>query len=117
MPKTKERHFTMFSWRTTNLKLINGNGGIFTSLFGANRIIVDNLPKGKTIIKVNSIFGLTEIVTSENVRIINNAAPIFSGIFGPNETNKENEELPELYIIGKAIFGNITVRKEEEKKD
>ncbi|MDR1216056.1 MAG: hypothetical protein LBK25_05175 [Treponema sp.] len=124
IPKTKEKYLSMFSWRTTNVKPINGNGGEFISLFGTNRIIVDNLPKGTTILNVNSVFGLTEIIVSKNIKIINKIAPIFSGIFSPNEINKENKELPELYIIGKAVFGNITIKtidefekeKEQEKK-
>ncbi|MDR1302513.1 MAG: hypothetical protein LBK43_08615 [Treponema sp.] len=110
MPQTKERYFSMFSWRTTNVKSINGNGGKFISLFGTNRIIVDNLPKGKTVLNVNSVFGLTEIIVSKNIRIINKTVAIFSGIFSPDEINRKNEELPELYIIGKAIFGNITIK-------
>ncbi|MDR1029990.1 MAG: hypothetical protein LBL76_03855 [Treponema sp.] len=110
MPKTKENYVSMFSWRTTNVKSINGSGGKFISLFGTNRIIVDNLPKGKTVLQVNSIFGLTEIIVSKNIKIINKTVPIFSGIFSPNEINRENEELPELYIVGKAIFGNITIK-------
>jgi hypothetical protein len=116
IPETKENHLSMFSWRSSNIKPLNGNGGKYISLFGANRIIVDNLPKGKTILNVNSIFGLTEIIVSGNIKIINKAVPIFSGIFTPNEINKESEELPELYIIGKAFFGNITVRTIEDVK-
>jgi hypothetical protein len=116
MPKTKGKYLSMFSWRTTNVKSINGNGGKFVSLFGTNRIIVDNLPKGRTVINVNSVFGLTEIIVSKNIKIINKAAPIFSGIFSPNEINRENEELPELYIVGKAIFGNITIKAIDEFK-
>ncbi|MDR1148622.1 MAG: hypothetical protein LBK66_08330 [Spirochaetaceae bacterium] len=122
IPKIKENHLSMFSWRTTNVKSINGNGGKFISLFGTNRIIVDNLPKGRTVINVNSVFGLTEIIVSKNIKIINKSAPIFSGIFLSNEINRGNEELPELYIVGKAIFGNITIKaidefkKEDEQK-
>jgi hypothetical protein len=116
IPKTTGKHLSVFSWRTTNVKSIDGNGGKFISLFGTNRIIADNLPKGRTVINVNSVFGLTEIVVSKNVKIINRTVPIFSGIFSPTETNRENEELPELYIVGKAIFGNITVKAIDELK-
>ncbi|MDR1095003.1 MAG: hypothetical protein LBL31_01295 [Spirochaetaceae bacterium] len=114
--KIKEKHLSMFSWRTTNVESINGNAGKFISLFGTNRIIVTNLPKGRTVINVNSVFGLTEIIVSKNIKIINKAVPVFSGIFSPNETNGKNEELPELYITGKAIFGNITVKAIDEVK-
>jgi hypothetical protein len=120
IPETKEKHLSFFSWRSSNVTPVNGNGGKYISVFGANRIIVDNLPRGRTVLNVNSIFGLTEIIVSGNIKIINKAVQIFSGIYTPNKINKEDEDLPELYIVGKAIFGNITVKtiddikKEEE---
>lgn len=107
-------HLALFSWRTSNIKPYNGNGGKFTSLFGTNRIIVDKLPRGRTIINVNSIFGLTEIIVSKDIKIINKTVPVFSGIFTSDEINKEPEELPELYITGKAIFGNITIIRKKK---
>jgi hypothetical protein len=116
IPETKEKHLSMFSWRTSNVKPINGNGGKYISLFGTNRIIVDNLPEGRTVIDVKSIFGLTEIIVSNNVKIITKIAPIFSGVFSPNKINNEEKELPELYIIGKAIFGNVTIKTVGELK-
>jgi hypothetical protein len=115
VPETKEKYLSMFSWRTSNLKSLNGNGGKYISLFGSNRIIVDNLPNGRTVLNVNSIFGLTEIIISKKVKIINKTIPIFAGIFAPIKINKE-EDLPELYIIGKAIFGNITIKIVDEYK-
>ncbi|MDR1247786.1 MAG: hypothetical protein LBK63_00640 [Treponema sp.] len=115
-PKANEKHFSVFSWRTTNVRSSNGSAGTFVSLFGANRIIVDNLPKGRTVLRVNSIFGLTEILVAKNIRIINKAAPVFSGIFSPGEANRENEALPELYVVGKAVFGNITIKAMDEFK-
>jgi hypothetical protein len=113
----KGTHWSMFSWRTSNLMPLNGNGGKYISLFGTNRIIVDNLPKGRTVLNVNSIFGLTEIVVSPKIKIINKIAPIFSGIFFPDGTNSGGEELPELYIVGKAIFGNITIKTTDKAPD
>jgi hypothetical protein len=115
-PRANEKYLALFSWRTANVEAINGNGGKYTSLFGAHRIIVDNLPKGRTILNVNSIFGLTEIIISQNIKIINKSVPIFSGIFVVDEISMEGEELPELYIIGKAIFGNITIKAIGELK-
>jgi hypothetical protein len=110
MPRNNnEKHLAIFSWRSTNLKSHNGNGGKYLSLFGTNRIIIDNLPKGKTVINVDSIFGLTEIVLSKNVKIINETTPVFSGIFIPDEINEGNGEMPELHITGKVVFGNITI--------
>ena len=116
IPKPSGKHVSMFSWRSTNVKSINGSGGKFISLFGANRIIVDNLPKGRTVLNVNSVFGLTEIIVSKNIKIISKAVPVFSGIFAPDEINREDEALPELYITGKAVFGNITIRTIDEFK-
>jgi hypothetical protein len=117
IPKTKEKHFSMFSWRALNVESTNVNGGKYTSLFGVNRIIVDNLPMGRTVLNVNSIFGLIEIIAPKNIKIINKVAPIFSGIFVSDGIKKEGEELPELYITGKAIFGNITIKTAEEKTE
>jgi hypothetical protein len=111
MQKNDDTHLSMFSWRTSNIKSINGNGGKYVSLFGTNRICIDSLLMGKTVIEVNSIFGLTEIFIPENIKIINKAVPIFGGIFIQDEINKEGEEMPELHIVGTAIFGNITIKR------
>lgn len=110
-PNSAENHVSVFSWRTTNVRPVNGYGGKFVSLFGTNRIIVDNLPKGRTVLNVHSVFGLTEILVSKNIRICNKTVPVFSGIFAPAaETNRTEEDLPELYITGRALFGNITIK-------
>jgi hypothetical protein len=114
IPKNTKRHLSLFSWRTSNVISINGYGGKYTSIFGANRIIVDNLPKGRTVLNVKSVFGLTEIIVSKNVKITNKLAPIFAGVFAPNEINREDEELPELYLVGQAVFGNITIQRSDE---
>jgi len=116
LSEAKDKHLSLFSWKTSNLKSLNGYGGKYTSLFGTNRIIVDNLPEGRTVLNVNSIFGLTEIIVPNEVKIINKAIPIFAGIFAPNEVNEDGNKLPELYILGKAIFGNITIKKISENK-
>jgi len=107
--EAKNKHFSMFSWRTSNVKFKNGYGGKYISLFGTNRIIVENLPEEKAILNVESIFGLTEILVSENIKVIIKAVPVFSGIFVPNEINKEKDNFPELHITGKAIFGKIVI--------
>jgi hypothetical protein len=109
-----EKHLSMFSWRTSNVRPVNGNGGSFVSIFGTNRIIVDKLPKGRTFINVTSIFGLTEIIVPNKIKVVNKTIPIFSGIFSPSEINNDDEELPELFIVGRAIFGNITIKKIDE---
>jgi hypothetical protein len=108
---TNREHLSMFSWRTTNVEPVNGRGGKFISLFGANRIIVNSLPKGRTILDVTSIFGLTEIIVAKNIKITNRTTAVFAGIFAPHSGDREEEGLPELYITGSAVFGNITIRK------
>ncbi|MDR0562152.1 MAG: hypothetical protein LBG73_05635 [Spirochaetaceae bacterium] len=110
-PQTPEKHLSIFSWRSSNLKPARGGGGTYISIFGTNRIIVDNLPKGKTTLNVKSIFGLIEIIVSKHIKIVNETVPICSGIFAPDEVNMEHEDLPELHILGKAIFGNITIKR------
>jgi hypothetical protein len=117
IPKNSENHLSMFSWRTSNVEPLNGNGGKYISVFGTNQIIVDNLPKGRTVINVNSIFGLTEIIVSNNIKITNKTAPVFSGIFSPYEIANEDKDLPELYIVGKAVFGMITIKRSDEKAE
>jgi hypothetical protein len=111
---TNEKHLSMFSWRTSNIKPVNGYGGKYVSIFGANRIIVDALPKGPTVINVNSIFGMTEIIVPDNVKIVNKAVPVFGGIFTQDEIINAGEDLPELVIVGKVVFGNITVKRVKE---
>jgi hypothetical protein len=115
-PLTKEKHCSVFSWNTSHLKPVRGNGGNYTSCFGTTRIIVDHLPPGRTIVHINAVFGLTEIVIRKNIKITNKISPLFSGIFFPNETGGEGETLPELYIIGKALFSNIRVKTIEAVK-
>ena len=106
--ESKEKHISIFSWRTNNLKSINGDGGKYLSLFGTNQIIINDLPKGRTVLNVKSIFGLTEIIVPKNIKITNKATPVFGGIFSPAETQYK-EGLPEIYITGNAVFGNITI--------
>ena len=107
--KTKDKHLSMFSWRTSNVNFKNGNSGKYISIFGTNRIIVDSLPGTQAVLNIESIFGLTEILVSENIKVIIKAVPVFSGIYTPNEINKDKDNLPELHIIGKAVFSKITV--------
>ncbi|GHV17030.1 hypothetical protein FACS189493_3920 [Spirochaetia bacterium] len=111
IPPAKGAHVALFSWRSSNVVSQNGYGGKYISLFGANRITIDNLPKGKTVIDVNSIFGLTEILIPKNIKIINKTVPVFAGVFAPGDANNEDEGLAELYIRGKAVFGNITIKR------
>ena len=109
------QHATVFSFRTANLKPHNGNGGSFSCVFGTNRIIVDSLPRGRTILNVETVFGSTEIIVARNIRITSDIVPFFSGVFMPDENDPEDPDLPELHIMGKAVFGNITIKRKKNK--
>jgi hypothetical protein len=112
--KGGQRHLSLFSWRNSNIKAVNGSAGSYFSVFGANRIVIraHDLPEGKTLLNVNSIFGLTEIYVSRNVKIINKTVPVLAGIFAPDDVGS-GEETSILYLTGKAVFGNITIRRTE----
>jgi hypothetical protein len=114
----KTNFVTVFSHRSTNVKTLKGNAGKYTCVLGYNKIIVDHLPKGKTHININSIAGLTELIVPKNVKIINKITPVFSGVFFDNEINELSnyEDMPELYITGKAVFGNVTIKLAKSKK-
>jgi hypothetical protein len=112
--KIKTKQVTILSFRSLTLEPINRNGGEHINFMGTNRIIVDNLPKGRTKININTIFGLTEIIVQKEIKIINNIVPVFSGIYTPNEINAGGEEQPELYITGQAVFGTISIKRASE---
>jgi hypothetical protein len=106
-----KEHTAVFSWKTTTLEPLNGRGGKFVSIFGANRIIVDNLPPGKTVIKTETVFGLIEIIVSRNIRVTNKAEAVFAGVFGADEANCGAPDLPELVIKGDVVFGSLAVTR------
>ena len=101
----------IFSNRTVHLESVNGKGGNYASIFGSNKIIADKLPQGRTVIRVESIFGTTEIIVARNVRIKNKVDTIFSNADCPEDPNSADYNSPELLIKGKVIFGNLTVRR------
>jgi hypothetical protein len=119
----KQKHLSVFSWRSSTVKPIHGNAGTYISVLGANRITISehDLPKGKTVLTVHSILGLTEIYVPKNVKIINKTTPFLAGVFAretslqeaPGETGVngigDDTGTPELYILGRAILGNITI--------
>ncbi|MDR2477803.1 MAG: hypothetical protein LBD48_00665 [Treponema sp.] len=110
-PDNIETHLSVFSERASNISPVNGNGGKHVSVFGTSQITADNLPEGRTTIQVEVIFGSITIIVSKNAKIINEAIPIFSSIAMPNETNSEYAGLPELRITGRAVFGEIAIRR------
>lgn len=107
--ETAERHLSVFSWQTSRLKSVNGSGGKYSSIFGANRIIVDSLPQGRTILELDAVFGLIELIVPKSIKINNNIKTIFSGVFSSPSINNDPAELPELYLVGKAVFANVTI--------
>jgi hypothetical protein len=105
---TPEKRLSLFSYRRGTVTSVRGKGGTYTCIFGMNQIIVDNLPKGITVLEVHSIFGLTEILIPQHIKIVNKAVPIFGGIFAPQDASSAESE---LHIIGEAVFGNITIKR------
>ena len=111
----KQKHLSLFSWRSSTVKPIHGNAGTYASVLGATRITINehDLAKGKTVLTVHSILGLTEIHVPKSIKIINKTTPFLAGVFTPNDTGENSigdaAEPPELYILGRAILGNITI--------
>jgi hypothetical protein len=111
----KQKHLSLFSWRSSTIKPVHGNAGTYVSVLGANRISINehDLPKGRTVLTVHSILGLTEIYVPKSIKVINKATPFLAGVFTPNDTGergiRDDSEASELYILGRAILGNITI--------
>jgi hypothetical protein len=80
------------------------------NLFSKNKITIDNLPPGRTILNMDSILSEIEIFIAKNIKVINKTVPIFSEVYTSKEINRENKEAAELYIIGKAILGSIKIK-------
>jgi hypothetical protein len=117
-PEKDKKYLTVFSSTTSYIDPLDGNGGEYNCYFGENKIIVKNLPKGKTLLNVKSIFGETKIIIEENIKITNKITPIFSEIVDTAvKRNGDDDELPELYIAGKAIFGEIKIVDEYNKQN
>ena len=117
-PEENKKYLTVFSATTSYIDPVDGNGGEHNCYFGENKIIVKNLPKGKTVLNVKSIFGETKIIIAENIKITNRIIPIFSEIVDTVvKRNGDDDELPELYIIGKVIFGEIKIIDEYNKQN
>ncbi|MCL1960140.1 MAG: hypothetical protein FWF68_11140 [Spirochaetes bacterium] len=107
--KQTENYDTIFSNRTINVSPKNGIGGKFSVVFGTNKIIVDNLPPGKTVINIECVFGSVEVLIRQNVKIVNSITPVFSSIDSPSDKYID-EYLPELHLKGESVFGNITIK-------
>jgi len=104
-----QRYDTIFSNRTINVESRNGMGGKFSVVFGTNKIIVANLPPGKTVINIECVFGSIEILLCQNVKIVNSITPVFSNVDTPHD--RYDEYLPELHLKGEAVFGNVTIKR------
>jgi predicted membrane protein len=101
---------TVFSWRNVTAKSINGNAGNFTSVFGTTQIRINDLPAGKTTLKVKVVFGLIEIFVPKNVKIENNVNTVFSAVFAPNIDERDGvDNKAVLNITGKSVFGNVSI--------
>ncbi|MCL1993418.1 MAG: cell wall-active antibiotics response protein [Spirochaetes bacterium] len=108
----KRRYETFFSSRTITAESANGHAGCFSCVFGANRIFIIDLPPGRTILEVETVFGFTEVFVAKNIKIENEASAIFGSVStdGAHAGGLAGEGQSELHIKGDAVFGNITVR-------
>jgi hypothetical protein len=108
--KQTENYDTIFSNRTINVSPKNGRGGKFSVVFGTNKIIVDNLPPGKTVINIECVFGSIEILLCQNVKITNSINPVFSNVDILHDRYVD-EYIPELHVKGEVVFGNVTIKR------
>jgi len=101
---------TVFSWRNVTAKSVNGNAGNFSNVFGTTQIRINDLPAGKTTIKVKVVFGLIEIFVPKNVKIENNVNTVFSAVYAPNNGERDDADIKSvLNITGESVFGNVTI--------
>jgi len=101
---------TVFSWRNVTAKSVNGSAGNFISIFGTTQIRINDLPAGKTTLKIKSVFGLIEIYVPKNVKIENNIKSAFSGIYAPDIDEYDEADCKSvLNITGESVFGNVTI--------
>jgi len=101
---------TVFSWRNVTAKSINGNAGNFSNVFGTTQIRINDLPAGKTTIKVKVVFGLIEIFVPKSVKIENNVNTVFSVVYAPNIDERDAAYSKSvLNITGESVFGNVTI--------
>jgi predicted membrane protein len=92
----------------------NFQGGEVLAIFGGYHIDLRGaqIPSGRAVLDINSIFGGVELIVPENWRI----AVRGIGIFGAFEDKTIPPRpdvgvvLPELVVTGSAIFGGATVR-------
>jgi hypothetical protein len=116
-PGNGEKRLTVFSSSTSYINPPDGNDGEHNCYFGENKIIVSNLPKGKTFLNVKTIFGETKIILTENTKITNRIVPIFASVADTaGKRNEDDDELPELYITGKVICGEIEIIDEHHRR-
>ena len=111
--KVKKREYeTVFSSRSIVAESINGHAGNFTCVFGSNKIKIGDLPAGKTVLKLETVFGHTKIIVPKNVKIVNNVSAVFASVTTPPDEYTPSGG-PELHIKGEAVFGNIVIKRAE----
>lgn len=106
--------WTVFGGGRRTVTTDNFQGGEVFAIFGGFHIDLRGaqIPSGRTVLDINSIFGGVELIVPENWRV----AVRGTGIFGAFEdkTIPPRPDVgvtpPELVITGSAIFGGATVR-------
>ncbi len=110
--RTAEKRPSLLSRFFSAIMPYDRNGGKYSCVFSSNRIDIDNLPKGKTVIRVECAFGKTEIVVAPNIKIVNKITPVFSTVNVPIEIY-DSENLPELHIKGDAVFSSVIITRKK----
>jgi hypothetical protein len=110
--KIYDVHFSMFSSGTIDLKSINDDKLI--NLFSENKILIENIPPGRTTLNVGSILSEVEIIIGENIKVTNKTVSILSEVHASKKINSGNNEAAELYIVGVAILANIKIKTIDE---
>ncbi|MDR2518599.1 MAG: cell wall-active antibiotics response protein [Spirochaetaceae bacterium] len=88
---------------------------LFLNVLGNTTIIIrpGDLPKGRTVLRVAAVLGITTIIVPPEVRITIEAASFLGGIFlCPGAGEAARPDSPELVVTGGAYGGNISIRSQ-----
>jgi hypothetical protein len=107
----KRKYENIFSSRSITAEPVNGHAGKFSCVFGSNQIKINSLPRGETVLQLETAFGSTEIFVPKRIKIVNEVTAVFASVSVPDNEEIAYEDQPELRIKGDAVFANITVHR------
>ena len=113
IPTTRNKEYvSIFSSREITINPECGKAGTFSTVFGNMKINVYDLPRGRTKLKVEAVFGSIEILVPQGIEVKTNITPVFGNVSMDRDNfyNSGNNDRPELYIKGEAVFGNISIK-------